>query len=429
MQQTPISARKHVAIFGNVNAGKSALFNRLLGQDIAIVSPTAGTTTDPVIKAAELIPYGAIALIDTAGLGDTSLLGSARESKTADILDRTDFAIYAADAGEFDAAAFETFAAMLDGRGRAVTGGSSVSSGGASDSAHDVTKAADGHRPPLQAIPYLVVFTKCDLASPETLAEHRLRYPTAVFVSPDAPLDELRERLSAELAKLTQDEDTIIGGLLPLGSNVVMVVPIDSAAPKGRLILPQVQLLRDCLDHEITCCVTRETTLAAALEGQSRVDLVVTDSQIFGEAARIVPSSVKLTSFSMLLANKTGRLSQLIEGVRAIERLRDGARVLMAEACTHNRTHEDIGYVKIPAGLRKKTGKQLEFDYAVGHDFPRDLSGYDLVVHCGGCMINARAIQTRLDRCRDAGVAVTNYGVLLAHLSGILDRASEIFMQ
>ncbi len=391
MEKTPLAFRTHVTIFGNTNAGKSSLFNRLLDQDMAIVSASAGTTTDPVTKAMELLPYGPVALTDTAGLGDTSQIGVQRIKKTEKALEKTDFAIYAADCADFDE---DGYAEMKE----------------------RFTKKKIGH---------LLVFTKSDLG----YGSLKERYPDAVFVSvnDEESIENLKKVLQERLSKLAPEENTMIGGLLPSGSNVVLVVPIDSEAPKGRLILPQVQLLRDCLDHGMKCIVTRDTELEETLREQKKVDLVVTDSQAFKFVSQTVPEEIPLTSFSMLMARMKGDLKKLIEGADAIEGLKDGSKILMAEACTHNSSHEDIGRVKIPRLLRARTGKELTFDYCVHQDFPENIGKYDLVVHCGGCMINSRSMNNRIEFCRENGVPITNYGVVLAYLNGILDRCGKIF--
>ncbi len=391
MEKTPLAFRTHITVFGNTNAGKSSLFNKLLGQDMAIVSDIGGTTTDPVTKAMELIPYGPVALTDTAGLGDMSEIGEQRVKKTAKALEKTDFAIYAADCTDFDEAAYE-----------------------------DAKKQFEKKK-----IDHLLVFTKTDLGA-DGLKE---RFPEAVFVSvnDDASIENLKTVLQDRLSKTAPEENTMIGGLLPSGSNVVLVIPIDSEAPKGRLILPQVQLIRDCLDHGMKCIVTRDTELKETLKEQKNVDLVVTDSQAFKFVASVVPEEIPLTSFSMLMARMKGDLKKLIEGADAIESLKDGSRILMAEACTHNSSHEDIGRVKIPRLLRARTGKDLTFDYFVHQDFPENITDYDLVIHCGGCMINARSMANRIDFCLENGVPITNYGVVLAYVNGILDRCGKIF--
>lgn len=391
MEQTPLSSRTHVSIFGAVNAGKSALFNKLLGQDMAIVSKLRGTTTDPVTKAMELIPYGPIAVTDTAGLGDTTAIGGERMKKTEKILNRTDFAIYAADPSDFDETAYNSMKVQFEKR----------------------------------RIGHILVFTKSDLGS-NGVCE---RYPDALHVSvrDDASIERLRSLLCAQLSKYAEQSNSMIGGLLPAGATAVLVIPIDSEAPKGRLILPQVQLIRDCLDHGIKAVCVRGTELAETLKELPHVDLVVTDSQAFKFVSETVPSNTALTSFSILLAGTKGDLREFIRGAEAIKYLKDGSRILMAEACTHNVSHEDIGRIKIPALIRKHTGAQPIFDYCVGYDFPENISDYDLVIHCGGCMINSRAVMNRTAVCRENGVPITNYGIAIAYLSGILERSKAIF--
>ena len=391
MSNTPIAFRTHVSVFGNTNAGKSALFNAITGQDMVIVSDKAGTTTDPVTKAMELLPYGPIALTDTAGLGDSTEIGAQRMEKTKKILDKTDFAIYAADCSAFDEASYLKAKEIFEKR----------------------------------KIGHMLVFTKSDLGM-GTLAK---KYPDAVFVSvkDSGSIENLKNVLQSHLSKLSEKEQTMIGDLLPKGSTVVMVIPIDSEAPKGRIILPQVQFLRDCLDHGIKAVATRDTELAETLEELNRIDLVVTDSQAFKYVSSVVPEKIPLTSFSMMMARMKGDLKALSEGAAAIDSLKDGSKILMAEACTHNSSHEDIGRVKIPALLRKYTNKNLSFDYYVHHDFPDNLSEYDLVIHCGGCMINSRSMNNRIEFCRESGVPITNYGVVIAYVNGILERSRQIF--
>lgn len=394
MEKTPIAFRTHVSIFGATNAGKSSLFNALIGQEMMIVSEQSGTTTDPVTKAMELLPYGPIALTDTAGLGDATNLGEKRAEKTEKILDKTDFAIYAADGAEFNEAAYENMKKAFDSR----------------------------------KIGHILVFTKSDINKPDFVK----KYPDAVYVSvyDGDSIEKLKNELQKRLSEIVPEENTMIGGLLPNGATVIHVIPIDSEAPKGRIILPQVQLIRDCLDHGMKSIVVRDTELEEAIaEYGGKTDLVVTDSQAFKFVSSVVPENIPLTSYSMLMARMKGDLNALIRGAEGIEKLKDGSRILMAEACTHNSSHEDIGRVKIPRLLRQKTGKKLEFDFYAYHDFPKNLSDYDLIIHCGGCMINSRAMINRINFALDAGVPITNYGVVLAYTNGILDRAKKIFMK
>ncbi len=390
MEKTPLAFRTHVSIFGDINAGKSSLFNALTGQDMVIVSDIAGTTTDPVTKALELIPYGPIALTDTAGFGDISDMGESRMKKTAKVLDKTDFAIYVADINNFNEESYSRACKMFEQK----------------------------------RIGHILAFTKCDNSDYPVHDELDAVY---VSVNNTESIDGLRKRLMDELSKINPDSGTMIGGLLPPHSTVIMVIPIDSEAPKGRIILPQVQFLRDCLDHGIMCIAVRDTELQEAIRKYPDVDLVVTDSQAFGFVASVVPPEIKLTSFSMMMARMKGDLRELIKGADAVDGLRDGSRILMAEACTHNVSHDDIGHIKIPKLLKKYTGKDLKFDYYVHQDFPDNLSEYDLVIHCGGCMINSRSMINRIEFCRRSGVPITNYGVVLALTNGILERSSEIF--
>ncbi len=397
MQNIPLSNRRHVAIFGETNAGKSSLFNAIIGQDSVIVSSEKGTTTDPIIKAMELIPFGPIALVDTAGLSDTSTLGGERMKKTARILERTDFAIYAADSTKWNQEVIHQFIQKIQNKNT----------------------------------PYLLVFTKIELADKNQREKISAQYPAACMVSVNDgnTIDKLKSRLAEELAKLGSEEESMIADLVPHNGTVILVCPIDSAAPKGRLILPQVQLLRDCLDNGIQCLVTKETELESAFNKLKKIDLVVTDSQAFALVDSIVPPDIPLTSFSLLMARQKGKLSEFLRGADAIEVLPENARILVAEGCSHNQTHEDIGHVKIPKGLEKKLGKHFQFDFVNGYDFPEDLSPYSLVIHCGGCMLTRKNVQNRLRQCKTAHVPITNYGVVLAYLTNILNRCRTVFQQ
>jgi len=387
MEQTPNALRKHVVLLGSTNAGKSTLFNALTGQDRAIVSPTPGTTTDPVRAPMELIPFGPIVLVDTAGLGDRSGLGEARIRRTKNAVRSADAALYVADARDFSEEDYRAFQA--------------------------------------ERLPHLLVFNRWrDGAQRQAL--HRV-HPDALFLGADAEISDLRGRLAALLSEQEPDDLPLLGDLLPAGSHVVLVTPIDSAAPKGRLILPQVQVLRECLDCGICATVCREHELETALHALRRVDMVVTDSQAFAYVDARTPKEVPLTSFSMLLARQKGDFAQLLAGARALDTLPDGARVLMLEGCTHNQTHEDIGRVKLPALLKKKRGAALTFTFCAGYDFPDDLTGYALAIQCGNCMIHRREAIHRLERFASAGIPVTNYGMALAWGAGILARASAPF--
>lgn len=347
MNQTPLANREHVAIFGNTNAGKSTLFNLILNQEVRIVSDTHGTTTDPIIRAMELVPFGPIALIDTAGINDTTELGEIRMKKTRQMLERTNLALYLADSSNFDLSDYSDFLGLI--------------------------------KP--YPITHILVFTKTDKADSAVINALKTEFPQALFISQndENSITELKTKISNILSEKKNDE-TILGDLLPAGSTVVMVVPVDSEAPKGRLILPQVQLIRDCLDHGIKVAVARDTELADMLDNLKKVDLVVTDSQAFKLVNSIVPPEIMLTSFSILLGRLKGDLKQYIDGARAVANLKPGAKIAMTEGCTHNHTHEDIGRIKIPNWLKKHVGGELSFDFYAGHDFPENVADYDMVI-------------------------------------------------
>jgi len=387
MEKAPNALRRHVAVVGKTNAGKSTLFNALTGQDVAIISPVSGTTTDPVTRAMELIPFGPIVLVDTAGLEDKSELGSRRMEKTAKILRRADAAIYVADSSDFSPEEYAKISSK---------------------------------------IPHLLVFNR--EKSGKIREKYETEYPNAIFFE-NTPrgVEHLRQRLSDLLSSLETEPESIIADLIPGGGTVVFVIPIDSEAPKGRLILPQVQLMRDCLDNGITFHACRETELGSTLANLGHVDLVVTDSQAFKAVADIVPPTIKLTSFSILLARHKGNLRQFLDGTPHVTGLTGKSRILALEGCTHNHTHEDIGRVKIPALLREAIGAEPQFEYFCGYDFPESLENYDLAVMCGSCMLNRREILSRLDALEKANVPCTNYGLLLARLNGIFGRATEVF--
>lgn len=389
-QGTPNAGRVQIGLFGAVNAGKSTLFNALIGQSVSIVAENAGTTTDPVGKAAELIGYGPVMLYDTAGLDDTTELGSARIDAAMRLLRRCDCVLFVED--------ISTQGAQLEKEKERLSGVSLV----------------------------IHVFNTRGKKVSEKLLR---KYPDALFIDAKSAqdADEVKRTLACRLLPLRLFEQPMLEGLLHEGAGIVGVMPIDSAAPKGRLILPQAQLVREALDFNMHITCTQVAQLAAVLEKLQDTELVITDSQTFREVAELVPNGMPLTSFSILQARKKGELSEFVNGARAVEELKPGARILMSEACTHSSTHEDIGRVKIPQALEKRAGGALTFDYAVGYDFPEDLSNYDLIVHCGGCMIARREMLARQKRAREQGVPMTNYGVLLAQLNGILPRTLEIF--
>jgi len=400
----PQSNRLHVGIFGETNAGKSSLFNALTGTDISIVSDLSGTTTDSVQKAMELNPFGPIVLIDTAGMGDDSPLGRQRMEKTQKILNRVDFALYVMDA------------AKIAGAQRC----------------YKEFKAA------AKNIPHLVVVTKSEnqdslyaMAKTFSLTEGRCVPAVCISIHQQDTIDALKKIMVQKLSEIKNDsEKSLLGDLLSSCATVLMVVPIDSGAPKGRLILPQAQLIRDCLDNGFMAHVVTEKEIGAALQNLKHVDLIVTDSQIFGKVVQEVPPDILLTSFSILMARQKGDIKILISGIKALAGLKKhGGKVLISEVCTHNRSHEDIGHVKIPAALRKIAGDGLSFDFTTGRDFPEspeDLRQYSLIIHCGACMITPKEMQNRIASAQEAGVPITNYGLFLAYINGILDRSIEI---
>ncbi|MFP3937305.1 MAG: [FeFe] hydrogenase H-cluster maturation GTPase HydF [Phycisphaerae bacterium] len=397
MEKTPKGFRLHIGIFGRRNVGKSSLLNAITRQAVAIVSDVAGTTTDPVEKPMELLPIGPVLFIDTAGIDDVGDLGEMRIQRTRQIFDRTDIGVIVA--GEGGWAQFEqTMLEELD------------------------------HR----EIPAIVVFNKSDLYEPpadvlEDLAGRDVPVVRTVAPSGEGVLD-FREALIRQAPEDFINAPAILGDLIPSGELVMMVVPIDLEAPRGRLILPQVQSIRDTLDHNAYCMVAKESELRDALARLNRPPaLVVTDSQAFAEVAAETPPDIPLTGFSVLFARAKGDLNEFVRGVTAIDRLRPGDRVLIAEACTHHPIGEDIGRVKIPRWLQQRVGGELHFDVTQGHDFPDDPSGYQLIVHCGACMWNRREVLSRMVRCRKAGVPIANYGLTIAHSLGILQRALSPF--
>lgn len=394
MNLTPNANRKHIAVFGKTNAGKSSLINRFLGQEVSLVSEKEGTTTDPVQKAMELIPVGPVLIMDTAGFGDKSELGEVRIKRTLDILKRTDVAIYIFDINDIDLEEFK-------------------------EAKRNFKK---------YNIPYVVVINKSDSVNENILEELQIKFKDSIFLSSNTGegIELLKEKL-IEILKEEEEELPIVGDLLPYNSKVILVVPIDSEAPKGRIILPQVQCIRDCLDHGIKSYVVRDTELESALEELKDVDLVITDSQAFKEVDRIVPKNIKLTSFSMLFARQKGDFEEFIKGALKIKDLNKDSRVLIAESCTHNVSHEDIGRVKIPKLLNKYVGADLTYDHSIFHDFPEDIDKYDLIIHCGACMINRKTVINRVKQCKEKNVSITNYGIVLAYLNGILERSLSLF--
>jgi len=394
MNTTPNSNRITISIYGKRNAGKSSLLNAITGQEVSIVSEVKGTTTDPVKKAMELIPIGPVLFIDTAGIDDEGDLGQLRIKRSLETARRSDIAIYVMDVMDIDEKAFD-----------------------------DMKEYFKKYN-----IPYILVMNKIDKAASDYLEKINKKYENAVFVSSlkGTNIDLLKDKLIDQINTLREDPP-LIGDLVPYNGKAILVIPIDKEAPKGRLILPQVQVIRDLLDHGVKTYVVRDTELEEALKDLDYVDLVITDSQIFKKVDRIVPNNINLTSFSILFARQKGDLNEYVDGVKAIPNLPNGANILIAENCTHNTSHVDIGRVKIPNLLESKTGKKFNFHFKTGYNFSDDLKNYSLVIHCGGCMVNRKEIVNRINICREQKVPITNYGILLAYVNGILDRAIKIF--
>ena len=398
MNQTPSSERVHIGLFGKRNAGKSSVINAVTNQDIAIVSAVRGTTTDPVYKSMELLPLGPVMLIDTPGLDDEGELGALRVQKGLDVLRKTDIALLIVDGTAGMSPEDERLEEELKKRG----------------------------------LPYLVVFNKWDLVQEKSAGEEN---------SGAEPEDERHIRVSARTGEGIQElkerlarmvpagkEKRLVGDLLEPQDLVVLVVPIDKAAPKGRLILPQQQTIRDVLESGAVSVVVREKELKETLKKLgTKPKLVITDSQVFGLVDRDTPEDILLTSFSILFARYKGNLAQAVRGAGALESLRDGDKILISEGCTHHRQCDDIGTVKLPRWIENYTGKKPEFVFTSGTGFERNLKGYHMIVHCGGCMLNEQEMQYRLKMAENQGVPMTNYGILIAYMKGILERSLQPF--
>ncbi len=403
LNNTPSSERIHIGIFGKRNAGKSSIINALTGQDLSIVSDIRGTTTDPVLKAMELLPLGAVVMIDTPGIDDEGELGALRVRKAHQMLNKTDIAVL-----------------VVDG-----TAG--------------MTREDDDILDTIQAksIPCIVVLNKADLipdpelpAALAAIKQRLTKYALPVIQASAASrlnIQELKERI----ASLVPAEDTrlrIVGDLLKPSDLAVLVVPIDKAAPKGRLILPQQQTIRDILEAGAVSVVTRDAELRETLASLGkRPALVITDSQAFEQVANIVPEDIPLTSFSILFARYKGSLHSVVDGARTLDLLENGDTILISEGCTHHRQCEDIGTVKLPNWIRKHTGKELNFEFTSGTEFPLDLQKYRLIIHCGGCTLNEREMRYRQKCAEDAAVPMTNYGTAIAYMKGILERSIAVF--
>ena len=393
MQTTPNSNRTHIIFLGATNSGKSSLLNAITEQEISIVSDIKGTTTDSVKKAMELIPFGPVLFIDTAGFNDDTELGKLRIEKTLKEIKKSDFAIYVIDGNNFDEEAEKTYKENLA-----------------------LMKKYN--------LPFITAVNKSELLSDEKKEEIKKIIKEPYFISAKSKESILDfKKILIEKLDVLEEEPSLLKGIVEYGDTVVMVVPIDSEAPKGRLILPQVQILRDALDNGVKVIVTRDTELAAVLEENKNIKLIITDSQAFKIVDKIVADRYPLTSFSILFAKQKGDLNKFIAGIEVIKNLKEGAKILIAETCSHNTSHEDIGRVKIPTLLQKKTGKHFDFSFSMGKDFPNDLEKFDLIIHCGGCMITRKTMENRIAECENAGVKVTNYGMIIAYLTGILEKS------
>ncbi len=393
LNATPSGERMHIGFFGRRNAGKSSVVNAVTGQELAVVSDTRGTTTDPVSKAMELLPIGPVLIIDTPGFDDEGTLGALRVRRTRQVLNRTDVAVLVVDASE-----------------------------GMKDCDRELVALFQEKQ-----IPYLVAWNKCDLL--DTVPEET-EHGVHISATEGTHIWDLKEKI-AKLGKVQAQEHHLAADLVQPGDLVVLVIPIDESAPKGRLILPQQQMIRDLLEAGAAAICVKDTELSGLLERLApvRPALVITDSQAFRQVSAQVPEDIPLTSFSILMARYKGLLDEAIKGVAAIAGLKDGDRVLISEGCTHHRQCNDIGSVKIPRWLRNYTGKQLDIELSSGRDFPEDLSSYALVIHCGGCMLNEREVRYRMKCAVDQGVPITNYGITIAFMTGILRRSVELFPQ
>lgn len=390
LNSTPSANRIHISFFGKRNAGKSSLVNAVTNQQLSIVSDVKGTTTDPVKKAMELLPLGPVVICDTPGFDDDGELGSLRVKKTAEVLRFTDIAVLVVDAqntkSEADAEIIKEFSS--------------------------------------RKIPYIVCLNKCDLLTDRSEISDSEIYTSAVTKE---GITSLKQRL-ASLGKKNTEEKKIIADLIPSGSTVVLVIPIDGSAPKGRIILPQQQVIRELLEHGCQIMCVRETELRDAFSSlKEKPSLVITDSQVFKKVNEDTPEDIPLTSFSILFARYKGSLEQLVLGAKRLSDIKSADTVLISEGCTHHRQCEDIGTVKIPKLLCKFTGQEPHFEFSSGGEYPEDMSKYALNIHCGGCMLNEKEMQYRIRRSTEQGVPIVNYGIAIAHMNGILKRSLSLF--
>ncbi|WP_368293068.1 [FeFe] hydrogenase H-cluster maturation GTPase HydF [Dehalobacter sp. TBBPA1] len=392
LNDTPSANRVHIGFFGKRNAGKSSLVNAVTGQDLTIVSDVKGTTTDPVYKAMELLPLGPVVIIDTPGIDDTGALGELRVKKSRQVLNKTDIALLVIDAAYGKSAEDEELIRLLGEKG----------------------------------IHYVVVYNKADFLGQVPAGNDREIYVSA---KTGWNIQTLKEKIAA-LAVTEEPKLKIVGDLIHPGDFVVLVTPIDKAAPKGRLILPQQQTIRDILEADATAIVVKEFEFRETLENLGKKPrLVITDSQVFAKAAADTPKDIFLTSFSILFARYKGSLEMAVKGTKVLDSLKDGDTVLISEGCSHHRQCDDIGTVKLPRWIKNDTQKQIRFAFTSGSEFPDDLSAYRLIIHCGGCMLNEREMKYRQKCAEDQQVPMTNYGILIAYMQGILKRSIAMFPQ
>jgi [FeFe] hydrogenase H-cluster maturation GTPase HydF len=388
LSKTPTSERIHIAFFGCRNAGKSSLVNALTNQNLSLVSDIKGTTTDPVSKSMEILPLGPVVIIDTAGIDDSGVLGQMRVEKSEEILRKTNIAILVVDASlgmnEYDKNLIQKFNNMK--------------------------------------IPYIIAYNKSDIIEKKTDLKENEIYVSA---KNKYNIEELKNKIS-KIANESEKKSVLICDKLKKNDIVVLVIPIDESAPKGRLILPQQLVLRELLDNNIIAVCLQDTELEAYLSKNPNINLVITDSQAFSKVNSILPENIPLTSFSIIMARYKGNLDSLLKGANAIQKLKEGDYVLIAEACTHHRQCNDIGTVKIPKLLKKYTGLNLNYEFSSGYSFPADLKKYSLVIHCGGCMINENEMKARISQVEEAGIPIVNYGMAIAYMNGILDRSIKI---
>lgn len=384
LNETPSANRIHIGIFGRRNSGKSSLINAVTGQDISIVSDVPGTTTDPVYKAMEILPLGPVILIDTPGLDDTGELGAMRVKKSIDVIRKCDIAVIVCDAS-LGKTSFEQ-------------------------------ELADECR--RRSLPFIEVINKSDIKKPKS--------PDTFYVS--AKTGENIQQLKEKLASLiSRDNRSLIKDIINPGDLITLVIPIDSAAPQGRIILPQQQVLREILDSNAIAAAVQVSELKTSLKSLGCPSLVITDSQVFEEVSKIVPENIPLTSFSIIFARKKGNLAVSVKGAKIIDSIKNEDTILISEGCTHHRQCDDIGTVKIPSWIRKYTGSSPKFEFSSGTSFPHDLSKYRLIIHCGGCMLNDKEMQHRYRAAEEQNVPITNYGIAIAHIKGILERSTAPF--